>query len=358
MQVLRLLYDIPCPVIQRHEQRVLTNSGNEGHDPPALAVSSAGASLANSAAHAMKAALTAHKPSLTKPPEQPKPKPSPSHALRGASAAHRDSALIKSTSPTYFRSPEESARIQQLAHELAKRDLEDEAPGGVRRTDLQRVATLSMARKQASDQAEAEREQARKRAIEEEAVSEWNNQQDLDDAARRIVAERIARMTLSSEEGDEALAGKAAGTSLTRGNQRVKDWESVLKSLEEEDKTDKEKNVGWLRQSMRRNSSLEPGKSDPASIMAAAQRNVKSQLDGMDKSIAAEWIVLGKPKQGEVLARNQAATKDLEQKAAADLERKQKERASTITFPPKHLTIPPLSPFPLRSQSLTQGNCI
>jgi hypothetical protein len=63
--------------------------------------------------------------------------------------------------------------------------------------------------------------------------------------------------------------------------------------------------------------------------MAVAQRNVKSQLDGMDKSIAAEWLVLGKPQQGDAAARNQAQAKELEQKGAADLEQKQQERAST-----------------------------
>jgi len=196
-----------------------------------------------------------------------------------------------------------------------------------------------MARKQASDAAEAEREQVRKHQIEEEAVQEWRDQQDLDDTARRIVAERIARMTtLTAEEMDEPLAEKAAEASVMRGNQRVNDWERVLLSLEEEDKTDRENNMGWLRLSMRRSTAtLEPGKQDPAAIMAAAQRNVKSQLDGMDKSIAAEWPVLGKPQPGETRVRSQAATKDLEEKGAADLERKQKERSSTTT----HLTLSP-----------------
>jgi hypothetical protein len=112
-----------------------------------------------------------------------------------------------------------------------------------RGSDLSRVAALTMARKQASDQAEAEREQARKLQIEEEIL----DQLDLEHAARRIVAERIARTTLSGEEGDPQ-AGKATGASLPRWTprwtQRVKDWERVLKELEEEDKTDREKNMG------------------------------------------------------------------------------------------------------------------
>ena len=217
----------------------------------------------------------------------------------------------------------------------------DNAPGGVRRSDLQRVATLSLARKQASDAAEAEIEQARKRHIEEEAIQQLKDQQDLEDAARRIVAERIAKITtLTAEEMDEPLAEKAAEASLMRGNQRVKDWELVLRSLEEEDKTDRENNVGWLRHSMRSRTTLESRKPDPAAIMAAAQRNVKSQLDGMDKSIAAEGLVLGKPRQGETLTRNQATAKALEDKGTTDLERKQKERASTTS----HLSH--LPPYP------------
>jgi len=273
----------------------------------------------------------AHKPSRSKTTEQEKA--SPSDAFRGAWTAHRDSAVIKSPSPTHFRTPEESARVQQLAHEPAKRDLEpDTGPGGVRRSDLQRVATLSMARKQASDIAEAQREQARKRQIEEEAIQQLKDQQDLDNAARRIVAERIAKITtLTAEEIDEPLAEKAAEASVIRGNQRVKDWELVLRSLEEEDKTDRDNNVGWLRQSMRSRTTLESRKQDPAAIMAAAQRNVKSQLDGIDKSIAAEWPVLGKPRLGETVTRNQAATKRWEDKGTADLERKEIERAGTIS---------------------------
>jgi len=282
----------------------------------------------------MKAASVAHKPSLSRSPEQQKT--SPAHALKAASAADRDSSVQKSTSPTYSRNPEESARIQRLAHELAQRELlqNDTAPGGVRRSDLTRVATLTMQRKTAADLAEQEKEESRKRQVQEEAMAEWNNREELDDAARRIVAERIARVTLTGEEGDEVLAGKAAGASINRGNQRVSDWMKVLKSLEDENKSDKEKNMGWLRQSMRRSAPIQPSKNDPAVIMAAAQRNVKTQLDGMDRSIQQEWLVLGKP-QAENLARQNAATKDLEEKGTVDLERRQKERASN--FPPlKH----------------------
>ena len=189
-----------------------------------------------------------------------------------------------------------------------------------------------MARKQASDQAEQEKAEARKRQIEEEAQSEYSNQQDLDDAARRIVAERIARVTLTGEEGDEVLSGKAAGASINRGNERVRDWERVFKSLEDENKSDKEKNIGWLRQSMRRSAFIEPSKSDPSAIMAAAQRNVNSQLDQMDKHIAEEQMVLGKSMPGENLAKQEAVTKDREEKGNADLERKQKGRASIFSF--------------------------
>ena len=191
-----------------------------------------------------------------------------------------------------------------------------------------------MQRKTAADLAEQEKEEIRKRQVKEEAMAEWNNTQELDDAARRIVAERIARVTLTGEEGDEVLAGKAAGASIDRGNERVSDWMKVLKSFEDENKSDKEKNMGWLRQSMRRAAPIEPRKNDPAIIMAAAERNVKSQLEGMDRSIQQEWRVLGKP-QGENISRQTAATKDLEEKGATDLERRQKEREST--FPNPHL---------------------
>jgi hypothetical protein len=301
--------------------------GFESHEPSSLAVSSAGASLTNSASHAMRAASRAHKPSLSKSPEPQKT--SPTHALKAASAADRDSTVQKSTSPTYYRNPEESARIQRLAHELAQRELvqNDTAPGGVKRSDLSRVATLTMARKTAADLAEQEKVESHKRQVQEEAMAEWNNSQELDDAARRIVAERIARVTLTGEEGDDVLAGKAAGASVNRGNQRVSDWMKVLKSLEDENKSDKEKNMRWLRQSMRRSAPIEPSKNDPALIMAAAKRNVDSQLVRMDQSIQQQWLVLGKP-QGENLARQNAATKDLEEKGTTDLERRQKERSS------------------------------
>src|SRR5579859_8075881 len=244
----------------------------------------------------MKAASMAHKPSLSKSPEQVKT--SPTHALKAASAADRDSAPQKSHSPTYYRTPEESARIQKLAQELARRDLEKAnatATGGVSRSDLTRVATLSMQRKTAADLAEQEKEAAHKRQVTEDAIAEYNNQHDLDDAARRIVAERIARVTLTGDEGDEVFAGKAAGESIHRGDKRVKDWEEVLKTLDTENKSDKEHGTGWLRHSMRSNAPLEPSRQDPAMIMAAAQRNVKTQMDAQDKSIAEEHLILGKP---------------------------------------------------------------
>ena len=284
--------------------------------------------MTNSATHAMRAASVAHKPSLSKSPEQSKTLPS--YALVAASAAERDSTVVKSTSPTYHRSHEDTAQIQQLARELAKRELSrvNASTGGVSRSDVARVATLSMARKQASDQAEQDTANVRKRQIEEEAQSEYHRQHDLDEIARRIVAERIARITLTGEEGDEVLSGKAAGESINRGNERVKDWERVLKSLEDEDKSDKERNIGWLRQRMRRNSLIEPISNDPSAIMAAAQRNVNSQLDQMDKIIAQEQVILGKPS-GENLARRDTATKDLEDKGTTDLEGKQQGRPST-----------------------------
>lgn len=276
----------------------------------------------------MKAASLAHKPSLSKSQEQVKT--SPSHALKAASTADRDSAPHKSTSPTYYRTPEESARIQKLAHELAKRDMQKAdamATGGVNRSDLTRVATLSMQRKTAADLAEQEKEAAHKRQVQEEAIAEYNNQHDLDDAARRIVAERLARITLTGEEGDEVLAGKAAGESIHRGDKRVKDWEEVLRTLDTENKSDRERGTGWLRHSMRLNAPSGTGRQDPALIMAAAQRNVKSQMDAQDKSIAEEQLILGKP-MGENAARRDAYTKDLEQKGNTDLQRVQKERAS------------------------------
>ena len=273
----------------------------------------------------------AHKPSMSKSPEQSKTLPS--HAFRAASAAERDSNVIKLPSPKYYRSHEDAAPIQQLAHELAKRDLSDAnfSTGGVSRSDLTRIATLSMARKQASDQAEQEKVDARKRRSEEEAQSEYSNHQDLDNAARRIVAERIARVTLTGEEGDEVLAGKAAGESINRGNERVRDWERVLKSIEDENKSDKEQNMGWLRQSMRRSAPIEAIRNDPSVIMAAAQRNVNSRLDQMDRTIAQEQMLLGRAS-GENLARGDTATKDLERRGTADLEHKHKERASNFLF--------------------------
>ena len=279
-----------------------------------------------SATHAMRAASIAHNPSLSKSPEQSKTLPS--HALKATSTADRDSIVVKSTSPRHYSSPEDAARIQQLAHEVAKRDLTraNTSTGGVSRSDITRVAILSMARKQASDRAEQDKADARNRQIEEEAQAEYNHKQDIDNAARRIVAERIARITLTGEEGDEVLAGKAAGESIHRGNERVKDWERVLKSLEHENKFDKERNMGWLRQSMR-NAPVEPNRNDPSTIMAAAQRNVNSRLDQMDKTIAQEQMIHGKPT-GENLAKRDASTKDLERRGTEDLERKQKERAS------------------------------
>src|SRR5271154_2908732 len=121
--------------------------GFESHEPAVLAVSSAGVSLTNPATDAMRAASMAQKPSLSHSPEQVKS--SPSHALRAASAADRDSSVTKS--PTYHYSPEEEVRFQQLVHEPAKRE-SNNFPGGVKRSDLTRVATLSMAKKEAFDQ--------------------------------------------------------------------------------------------------------------------------------------------------------------------------------------------------------------
>src|SRR5271155_3151175 len=65
--------------------------GFESHEPSSLAVSSAGASLTNSPSHALRAASMAHKPSISKSPEQQKT--SPTHALKAASAADRDSTV-------------------------------------------------------------------------------------------------------------------------------------------------------------------------------------------------------------------------------------------------------------------------
>jgi Eisosome protein 1 len=268
----------------------------------------------------------AHRPSLSKSTEQAKM--SPSHALRAASAADRDSGVARSPSLTYYRNPEESARIQKLATELARRDLAESPPvGGVRRSDLTRVATISMAKKAETDKVEAEKAEAHKRLVQEEAMSEWSNSIDLDDAARRIVAERIARVTLTGDEGDEVLAGKAAGESIHRGDKRVKDWERVLKQVDDENKSDKAKNYGWLRQSMRKSDPTEPSRNDPALIMEAAKRNVKTQLDGMDKTIAEENMIRGKP-MGEHAVRKEASTKELQEKGDVDLQRVQKERAS------------------------------
>ena len=217
-----------------------------------------------------------------------------------------------------------------LARQLAQQELS--ASGGVSKSDLTRAASISMARKQASDKAEVDAAATKRKQVETEAREEWIHQQELDDAARRIVAERIARVTLTGEEGDEVLAGKAAGDAIHRGDKRVRDWERILKELDTEDKQDKEKNVGWLRHSMRQQTAPnEPTRQDPTLIMEAAKRNVKSQLGEMDKSIAQEQMILGKPT-GENLAKRDAATKELQEKGAADLERTQKERASMTLY--------------------------
>lgn len=323
----------PMPHYDLLRGKVLTpiiplTKGFESSQPAPLAISSANTSLTNSTTHAMRAASMAHKPSIAKTPEQAKT--SPHRALRAAAVADRDSTVRKSPTPTHDRTAEESTKIQPLAHELAKRDTTgrmETTPGGVSRPDLPKVAALTMARKQASDQAEHERVEAFRRKVLEEVQIELQHQQELDDAARRIVAERLAQLTLSGDECDEALAGKAAGESILRGNERARDWENVLQSQGKEDRLDKERNAGRLRQSIRPAPS-EASKSDPALILAAAQRNVKSQLDGMDKSIAQEQMLLRKSP-GRYLARRDAQTKGLEEKGQADLERRQKERAST-----------------------------
>jgi len=285
----------------------------------------------------MKAASMAHKPSLSLPHPE-KPHTTPTHALRAASTADRESTVQKPQSPTYYRTSEESARVQALATELARRSIASaSASGGVGRADLTRAATLSMQRKTATDQAETAAADAKRKVVVEEAMNEWTHQSDLDDAARRIVAERIARVTLTGEEGDEVLAGKAAGASIVRGQERVKDWERVLRELDSEDKADKERNTGWLRQSMRRTHPMEPTRNDPAAIMAAAERNVRTRMDAQDKEIAQEQLILGKPT-GENAARRDAYTKELETKGHAELAEVQKKRASAnppqTQFPP------------------------
>ena len=283
----------------------------------------------------MKAASKAHKPSISskQPTNDKQSKTSASHALRAASAA--DSTIQKVPSPpSTSRSLDESARIQSLAQKLAKQDIERGAyvSGGVGKSGLARAASISMAKKQATDQAEQAQVAAHKRAVEEEAQQEWSSQQEVDDAARRIVAERLARLTLTGDEGDEVLAGKAAGDAVMRGNERVRDWERVLKSLDDEDKEDKQKNVSWLRASMRKSTTFEKGTSDPTLVMEAARRNVKSQLDEIDKSVAQEQLLMGKPS-GENLVKRDSAIKEQETKGATELERKQKERASIFASP-------------------------
>jgi colicin import membrane protein len=287
------------------------------HEPSQLAVSSAEASLTNSSSHAMRAASAAHKPSLTKSPEEVKS--SPTHALRAASAADRDSSLQKSPSPPSSRLSDEAARINQLAQQLAQEEFD--ASGGVSRSDLTRAASISMARKQANDKAEQDAIVQRKKLVEQEAKEEWSHHQEVEDAARRIVAERLARVTLTGEEGDERLAGKAAGDAIHRGDKRVKDWERVLKELELENKQDQDKKTGWLRHSMR-HSAIEPSRQDPEQVIEYAKRNVKSQLGEMDRSIAHEQLLLGK------LPEQTAQREELEEKGAADLEKAQKQRAS------------------------------
>jgi len=272
----------------------------------------------------MKAASAAHKPSLTKSPEGTKS--SPTHALRAASAAERESSLQKAPSPPPSRTSEEASRINQLARQLAEAELY--STGGISKSDLTRAASLSMAKKQASDKAEQNAALQRRKLVEQEAKEEWTQHQEVEDAARRIVAERLAQVTLTGEEGDEYLAGKAAEDAIHRGDKRVKDWERVLKKLEQENKQDKEKNVGWLRHSMRQSPS-EPTRQDPEQIIEAAKRNVKSQLGEMDRSIAQEHLFLGKHTV-EQAAKRDAATKELEEKGAADLETRQKQRASML----------------------------
>jgi hypothetical protein len=158
---------------------------------------------------------------------------------------------------TSLDKPDESTRIQKLAKEGISRE---PAIRRVARSAITRAATLSIVRKRASDQAEQEKANARQQQIEEQAHSEHVNQQDIDDAARRIVAERLARFTITEDEDKEIFAGKAAGESIHRGNERVKDWERVLKSLENKDKQGKGKNTKLFRQSMRQITSPGPNR--------------------------------------------------------------------------------------------------
>lgn len=290
--------------------------GFESHEPASLALSSA---LTSSATHAMTAASIAHKPPLSKSPEQTKT--SPTYALRAASAADRDSAVRKTASATSLSTPDEFVRIRKLANELMKRDLEREPPtGGVSRSDATRVANLSMARRRSSEQAEHEEENVHLPQIEGQAPSEYANQQDLDETARRIVAERLERVTFTEEEDKEMLAGKAAGESIHRGNERVKDWERVLKSLENKDKTNKK--TGFFPQTMRQRIPTRPSKDNQAA-------NVQSQLGSVDNPITQKHMILGRPS-GEQSAEQDAATRETKRGGSVELPRTHEE--GTILF--------------------------
>jgi hypothetical protein len=268
----------------------------------------------------MTAASLAHKPPSSKSPEQVKT--SPTYALRAASIADRDSAIGKTPLVTSLSTPNEPARIQKHANELTKRDLPRKpATGVVNRSDVTRVANLRIATKRTSDQAEQEKANARRQQIEGKAPAQHINQQDLDGAAGRIVAERFERVTSTKEEDNEILAGRAADESIHRGNERVRDWERALKSLESKSRPDKEKKTVWLRQSMRPSAHAEPGKHSEVEKF-----RVQSQLGTVDKSIAHKHVLLRRPT-GEPSTKQDAVTKEIKQEGGEELPRTLEEGA-------------------------------
>ena len=206
------------------------------------------------------------------------------NALSAATAAHRAPSFgqsdLNSRNSDWARmtDPDEVARINAIAVQHAQKDIETALKQrGLSSAQIARAASMKVSA--------------------------------LDDASRRIVAERIAR-----DENGNAAATRAAGMSFRSGDSRAHQWDDVLKKMSVRRTTDGELGFSWFEQRLnnfdqRAGISPEDRIRDTRSIMDIAQKNVRSRMDVMDKQILATRYELPK---SQVTAREAIGRERLE----------------------------------------------
>ena len=209
------------------------------------------------------------------------------NALSAATAAHRAPSFGQSdfnsrnSDLARMADPDEVARINAIAVQHAQKDIENALKQrGLSSAQIARAASLKV-----------------------------SPPVTLDDASRRIVAERIAR-----EEDAFAAATRAAGMSFKSGDSRAHQWDDVLKKMSVRRTTDGELGFSWFEQRLnsfdqRAGISPEARIRDTRSIMETAQKNVRSRMDVMDRQILATRYELPK---SQVMAREAIGRERLE----------------------------------------------